>query len=100
MLDEVITCGVIEYIKECDLFQHSRSEFQLFLCKSFKVEMYQPYTHIILSGRSARNFFIIRQGVISVQDANSKRGNYYTIQDGDSFGIESFANMNSPRYIQ
>lgn len=60
--------------------------------------MYQPYTYIVLSGRSARTFSIIRQGVISMESDNDRRGHYYHLEEGDSYGLEAFASLTNPRY--
>ena len=38
------------------------------LCHLFKVEMYQPYTNIIMAGRIASSFYIIRQGIIACEN--------------------------------
>jgi signal-transduction protein with cAMP-binding, CBS, and nucleotidyltransferase domain len=70
-----------------------------FVDPSFEVEMYQPYTNIILSARSARTFYIIRQGIVSVEADNARRGHLYHLEEGDSFGLEAFANINNPRYV-
>ena len=99
LLDEVITCGIVEYIEECELFRGCRSDLQRELCKLFKVEMYQPFTNIILSGRMANKFCIIRQGVITVEADSARRGHYYHLEEGDSFGLEAFANIAHPRYV-
>merc|ERR1711937_88992 len=98
LLEEVTTCGIIEYIQDCELFRTCRFDFQQELCKLFKVEMYQPYTYIVLSGRSARTFSIIRQGVISMESDNDRRGHYYHLEEGDSYGLEAFASLTNPRY--
>lgn len=99
LLNEVTTCGIIEYIENCDLFRSCRSDFQRKLCKLFKVEMYQPYTNIILSGRSARTFSIIRQGVVSCETDNVRRGNFYHLEERESFGHEAFADVHHPRFV-
>ena len=62
LLDEVTTFGIIEYIQDCFLFRECTEDFQGAVCKLFKVQVYQPYTNIILSGRAARTFNIIRIG--------------------------------------
>ena len=74
LLGEVTTCGIIEYVQDCFLFRTCRMDFQRKLCKLFKVEVYQPYTNIILAGRAARTFSIIRQGVVSCEEEGSRRG--------------------------
>jgi len=47
----------------------------------------------------ANKFSIIRQGVITVEADNARRGHYYHLEEGDSFGLESFANVTNPRYV-
>ena len=41
---------------------------------------------------------IIRQGVISMESDNDRRGHYYHLEEGDSYGLESFASLTNPRY--
>ena len=36
LLDEVITCGIVEVIQDCELFRSCRLDFQRLLCKAFK----------------------------------------------------------------
>ena len=43
-------------------------------------------------------FSIIRQGVISMESDNDRRGHYYHLEEGDSYGLESFASLTNPRY--
>lgn len=99
LLEEVTTCGIIEFIQDCELFRSCRLDLQHELCKLFKVEMYQPYTNIVLMGRSAKTFSIIRQGVVSVESDRAKRGHFYHLEEGDSFGLEAFSNVSNPRYV-
>ena len=61
--------------------------------------MYQPYTNIIQTGRSARHFSIIRQGIIAVEADNARRGHFYHLEEGDSVGLEAFANLVNPRFV-
>jgi hyperpolarization activated cyclic nucleotide-gated potassium channel 2 len=99
LLEELTTCGILEYIQGCELFRSCRLDFQHELCKLFRVEMYQPYTDIVLSGRSARTFYIIRQGVVTADSDNARRGHEYNLEEGDSFGLEAFSDISNPRYV-
>jgi len=100
LLEEITTCGILEYIQGCELFRTCRLDFQHELCKLFRVEMYQPYTEIVLSGRLARTFYIIRNGVITAESDNEiiRRGHEYHLEEGDSFGLEAFCDLVNPRY--
>lgn len=98
LYEEVVTCGIINYIKECDFFRTCREDLQRKLCHLFKVEMYQPYTNIIMAGRIASSFYIIRQGIIACENDDG-RGDIYHLGEGDYFGLESFATIVNPRSV-
>jgi len=73
LYEEVVTCGIINYIKDCEFFRTCREELQRKLCHLFKVEMYQPYTNIVMAGRVAQSFAIIRAGVVACENEELSR---------------------------
>merc|ERR1719192_655391 len=100
LYEEVVTCGIINYIKDCEFFRTCREELQRKLCHLFKVEMYQPYTNIQMAGRVAQSFAIIRAGVVACENEElSRRGKMYHLGEGDHFGLESFATIVNPRSV-
>jgi len=99
LYEAVTTCFKIDYIGDCPLFHSCPMEFQKELCALLKIEMYQPYTTITKSGRKARKFSIVRSGVVNVVRDNSQRGERYHLEEGDHFGLESFASIVNPRFV-
>ena len=75
--EEVVTCGLINYIKDCDFFRTCRDDLQRKLCHLFKTEMYQPGTDIVNKGSIARCFYIIRQGVVVCTSEDGRQKNDY-----------------------
>jgi len=98
--EEVVTCGLINYIKDCDFFRTCRDDLQRKLCHLFTTEMYQPYTNIVTTGAIARSFFIIRQGIVAVDsEEGPRRSELYHLGEGDYFGLECFATIINPRSV-
>lgn len=98
--EEVVTCGLINYIKDCDFFRTCRDDLQRKLCHLFNTEMYQPGTEIVNKGNIARSFYIIRQGVVVCTSEEGRRNNdYFHLGEGDYFGLECFASMINPRAV-
>lgn len=87
--EEVVTCGLINYIKDCDFFRTCRDDLQRKLCHLFNTEMYQPGTEIVNKGNIARSFYIIRQGVVVCTSEEGRRNNdYFHLGEGTPESIQ------------